>query len=193
MFSNQPNETTYFAFSYPFSYQESQDKIDSIQKLFETAPAEKNLYFHRETIYHSIEGRKMEMMTISSRDGITEERETIPEEGLNPDAKTDPEKRGLRFDPSKKVIIFSSRVHPGESPGSHVLNGCIDLITDLKSDQGRLLRKNFVFKIIPSLNPDGVSRGYYRLDTLGQNLNRFYNDSTRKDQPTIWAAKKAIT
>jgi hypothetical protein len=56
-----------------------------------------------------------------------------------------------------------------------------------------LLRKHYVFKIIPTLNPDGVSRGYYRLDTLGQNLNRLYNDATRKDQPTVWAATKAIT
>jgi len=65
------------------------------------------------------------------------------------------------------VIIFSSRVHPGESPGSHVLNGVLDLLTDLKSDQGRLLRKHYIFKVIPTLNPDGVARGYYRLDTLG--------------------------
>ena len=93
----------------------------------------------------------------------------------------------------KKVIVFTSRVHPGESPGSHVLNGAIDLITDLKSEQGRLLRKYYVFKIIPTLNPDGVARGYYRLDTLGQNLNRFYNEPERRDQPTIWAAKKAIS
>jgi hypothetical protein len=36
---------------------------------------------------------------------------------------------------------------------------------------GRALRKNFVFKIIPVLNPDGVYRGFYRLDTQALNLN----------------------
>ena len=111
----------------------------------------------------------MEMMTISSRDGITEERETQPPDsaGLFPDAVDKPDKRPFKFEKSKKVIVFTSRVHPGETPGSHVLNGAIDLLTDLKSEQGKLLRKNYVFKIIPTLNPDGVSRGYYRLDTEG--------------------------
>ena len=56
-----------------------------------------------------------------------------------------------------------------------------------------MLRKNFVFKIIPTLNPDGVARGYYRLDTLGQNLNRFYMEPSKKDQPTIWAFKIMIS
>jgi len=54
-----------------------------------------------------------------------------------------------------------------------MLNGMIDLILE-ESEQGELLRNNFVFKIIPMLNPDGVYRGYYRLDTQGQNLNRHY-------------------
>jgi murein tripeptide amidase MpaA len=156
---------------------------------------EKSLYFHRETVYYSIEGRKMEMMTISSRDGITEEREAVPEDfdakGLFPESE--PESRPLVFEPTKKVIVFTSRVHPGESPGSHMLNGCLDLITDLKNEQGRFLRKHFVFKIIPTLNPDGVSRGYYRLDTLGHNLNRHYTDPDIKEHPTVWAAKKAIS
>jgi hypothetical protein len=49
-----------------------------------------------------------------------------------------------------------------------------------------------VFKIIPVLNPDGVSRGYYRLDTNVQNLNRFYLDPDKNVQPTIWAAKKVV-
>ena len=29
-----------------------------------------------------------------------------------------------------------------------------------------MLRDRFVFKIVPMLNPDGVYRGYYRLDTM---------------------------
>ena len=49
-----------------------------------------------------------------------------------------------------------------------------------------------MFKIIPTLNPDGCARGYYRLDTLGHNLNRFYNEPSKQNQPTIWAAKKAV-
>ena len=42
------------------------------------------------------------------------------------------------------------------------------------------------------LNPDGVSRGYWRFDTLGLNLNRYYKDPTPEAHPTILAAKKAI-
>jgi hypothetical protein len=42
------------------------------------------------------------------------------------------------------------------------------------------------------LNPDGVARGYYRLDTLAENLNRFYINPCPKLQPTIYAVKKAI-
>jgi hypothetical protein len=54
-------------------------------------------------VYYSIEGRKMEMITISSKDGITEERETIPKEGednngLYPEAEIDSSRRPLAFD-----------------------------------------------------------------------------------------------
>ena len=55
-----------------------------------------------------------------------------------------------------------------------------------------MLREKFVFKVVPMLNPDGVYRGYFRSDTLGQNLNRYYIDPTPDRQPTIWAVKKAI-
>ena len=107
--------------------------MDEIEQSFKNAEPEKKLYFHKETVYYSIEGRKLDMMTITSTDGITDERETIPQEGLYPEAAKDPSKRPFVFR-NKKVIVFTARVHPGESPGSHVLNGAIDLITNLKSE-----------------------------------------------------------
>jgi len=42
------------------------------------------------------------------------------------------------------------------------------------------------------LNPDGVSRGYWRFDTLGINLNRMYQDPEPDVHPTIFHAKQAI-
>ena len=42
------------------------------------------------------------------------------------------------------------------------------------------------------LNPDGVARGHYRMDTRGVNLNRDYENPSKKQSPTIFAAKKLI-
>jgi murein tripeptide amidase MpaA len=40
------------------------------------------------------------------------------------------------------------------------------------------------------LNPDGVFHGHYRMDTLGQNLNRFYLQPDSYKQPSTFALKK---
>ena len=40
------------------------------------------------------------------------------------------------------------------------------------------------------LNPDAVYRGHYRVDTQGNNLNRFYKNPSFENQPTIYAARE---
>ena len=139
-------------------------------KKFEDHP---DIYMHREVLYYSREHREMEMITFSGRHKITEEREELVD-GLFPLANGDRETRPFKFD--KPIIFFSSRVHPGETPASFVLNGIWNFLTNEKNVQSKILRDNFVFKIVPMLNPDGVYRGYYRTDTLSQNLNRYYLD-----------------
>lgn len=79
-------------------------------------------------------------------------------------------KRPFKFK-DKPVIFLTSRVHPGETAASYVLNGILNFLTGKNNTenqdlQSKLLMDNFVFKIIPMLNPDGVYRGFYRLDTF---------------------------
>lgn len=97
--------------------------------------------------------------------------------------------RAYKFGESKKVVIISARVHPGETPSSHTVHGILKFLVS-KDARAELLRKNFLFKIMPMLNPDGVYCGHYRMDTLNQNLNRFYLDPDFLTQPSTFALKK---
>lgn len=56
----------------------------------------------------------------------------------------------------------------------------------------RVLRDNFVFKIVPMLNPDGVVCGNYRCSLAGVDLNRVWNDPSRKLHPTVHAMKSML-
>ena len=98
--------------------------------------------------------------------------------------------RAKEFDKNmKKYVFITARVHPGETPGSHSFNGMIKFL--LSCDRrATILMDNFVFVMIPMLNPDGVYRGHYRVDTLGNNLNRYYNAINYTSCPTIYAAKQ---
>ena len=71
----------------------------------------------------------------------------------------------------RKAVILTSRVYPGESNASFIMKGIIDYL--VSEDEGaRYLRSNFVFKIVPMLNPDGVIVGNYRCNLSGNDLNR---------------------
>ena len=58
----------------------------------------------------------------------------------------------------RRGVVLSSRVHPGESNSSWMMKGAIDFLTGNSLD-AKILRDNFVFKVVPMLNPDGVING----------------------------------
>lgn len=158
----------------------------------EVLPARRPLgiYYRRELLTYSVEGRRIDLLTISGHSGVV--RATEPELGapLLPESGASPGRpRPSRF-PRKKYVLLTARVHPGETPASFVVDGLLSFL--LREDDPRAirLRANFVFKIIPILNPDGVFEGKFRTDTLGHNLNRMYARATHERTPSVYAALK---
>lgn len=72
-----------------------------------------------------------------------------------------------------------------------MMKGVIDFLTS-SAPEAVALRDNFVFKIIPILNPDGVINGNYRCSLAGQDLNRRWKNPNKTIHPVIHTFKKYI-
>ncbi|OQR86993.1 metalloprotease family M14A [Achlya hypogyna] len=88
-------------------------------------------------------------------------------------------------------IVLTARVHPGEPQASWIMRGTLDfLVSD--AVEARLLRRLFVFHVIPVLNPDGVFFGNNRCGLSACDLNRQWKTPCRVLHPTIYYAKQLI-
>ncbi|XP_045446902.1 uncharacterized protein LOC123655108 [Melitaea cinxia] len=187
--AENPKATTFFAFTYPYSFAELQIALNSIDlKMLPLPPPQSpdDIYYCRECLIYSLEGRRVDLLTISSHHGITSEREDRLK-NLFPENQDRP----FKFQ-NKKVVFVSARVHPGETPSSFVFNGFLNLLLTRNDPVAIQLRKLYVFKLIPFLNPDGVARGHYRTDTRGVNLNRVYLNPSLIYHPTVYASRSLI-
>ena len=54
------------------------------------------------------------------------------------------------------------------------------------------LRRAFVFKIVPMLNPDGVINGNYRTGIRGEDLNRVWDVADADQHPTVHYLKALL-
>ena len=92
---------------------------------------------------------------------------------------------------NKKAIIFTARVHPGESSSSFVMQGLIEFLIS-NEPKAVNLRKYYIFKIIPMLNPDGVIRGNFRMNSVGKDLNRMWTEENEENSPSVFYCHKMI-
>ena len=86
---------------------------------------------------------------------------------------------------------MTGRVHPGETGGSWMMKGILDYLTG-PTLNAKILRDNFIFKIVPMLNPDGVINGHSRCSLAGVDLNRIWIEPSRKLHPTVYHSKIVI-
>ena len=92
---------------------------------------------------------------------------------------------------AKKGVFISARIHPGESNSSWVMRGVVEFLTST-SLEARALRENFVFRIVPMINVDGVINGNYRCSLSGQDLNRRWKNPSKIVHPVIFNIKKMM-
>lgn len=153
------NTTISFAFTYPYSYTTLQNELseyllhnsDKINQLDNP----NSVYYVQELLTNSCDLLRVDLLTITSCEGYSDEHEPLLPD-LFPDLVT-PSSRSLRphIFPTKEVIFISARVHPGEVPSQYTLKGILDFILDENDLRAKELRKRYIFKIIPMLNPDG--------------------------------------
>ena len=176
-----PGKTYVLTSHLPFSYTSCQRMLDTYQLKYATSSTTNanqsnhanhtstvnndTIYFKRELMVYSLEGARVDLVTITSHRGRSNDREPLPATAWRPGQPT--KRVGLLFpnrtEPrphlfkQKKIVFLTGRVHPGETPGSHVLNGLLEFLLDEFDPRAISLRNLFVFKIVPMLNPDGVS------------------------------------
>ena len=90
----------------------------------------------------------------------------------------------------RKGVLFSARIHPGESNSSFVMKGIMEYLALDESPEAQALRRNFVFKIVPMINVDGVKQGNYRCSLSGIDLNRTWKQMQPNLFPEIAAIKQ---
>lgn len=170
--SHRFNSTSpvFFAFVHPYTCQDLEEKLAGIER--SNVP----FFFHRRSLCRSLEGRPVELVTVTSAGRDNDEASALVDG------------HGVK----KPVLFISARVHPGEVPAQWCADGVLDLVTSLDDPRAIAFREHFVLYLVPMLNPDGVAVGHYRSDTRGENLNRHYDCPTEQDHPSIAAVKSLL-
>ena len=155
-------DTCHVAYCYPYTYTDLQLYL----RRLEEDPV-RSRRFARETMCATLAGNRCDALTITTPG---------PDEGYD--------------GAGKRGAVLTARA-PRESNSSWMMKGAIDFLTGDSLD-AKMLRDNFVFKVVPMLNPDGVVNGNYRCSLAGADLNRVWAEPNKRAHPTIWHAKAMI-
>ena len=180
-------DTVYFAYSYPYTFSDLSEYLNQIS-------ANYSAIARIDKLCYSLVGNPCEVLTITEKiSSFYNNEEEVSDLKLSAAGRKLKKRKTKQNNDhkGKKGIVLTGRVHSGETVASFMLKGSIDfLLSDCK--KAKILRKNFVFKIIPMLNPDGVRYGNYRCSLLGVDLNRQWHSPNKFLHPTIFHAKKMM-
>ncbi|PAA91645.1 hypothetical protein BOX15_Mlig032425g2 [Macrostomum lignano] len=159
-----PEDSCYVAHSYPYTYSDLRADLIALQ-----SDQSRSRFIKEEVLCQTRAGNSCFLLTVTD--------------------ESDAESR--RNSHSKPGVVVTARVHPGESNSSWMMKGLVDFLTG-DSATACCLRKHFVFKLVPMLNPDGVIVGNYRTSLAARDLNRNYRHPRPEAFPTVYHTKRML-
>ena len=161
------NDEVFFANCIPFTYTDLNRDLNFYTK----NENDKYIFFNRKKLCSTIIGNEVEYFSINN---------TCIK---YPFSSTNIE--------NKKGVVLFGRQHPSETVGSWTIKGAMDFLLG-DSDEANYLRDNFVFKIVPMINVDGVICGNTRTSLSGCDLNRRWSNPNIILHPEIFYTKEMI-
>ncbi|CDW76600.1 UNKNOWN [Stylonychia lemnae] len=187
------NDKVQFSYSVPYSYSRLYNFLKTINREHHLQIPETHNQFIKETqLCKSISGLEVPILTITSRINKQNFEEIDATEFLTNEVAEN-ETQTPPLNKYKKYIIVCSRVHPGETNASFIMEGFLKFITSTTNSEAIELRKRIIFKIIPMTNPDGVIIGNYRTSLCGNDLNRQFINPNTKLHPTVCSIKALVS
>lgn len=154
------NDKLFFAFTYPYTYTMVQNELAQYDSAHVNALDKSgSIFYQRELLTQSLDGRRIDLLTISSVDGISSTEKEPLLSGLFPETRRVDER--VSVFPEKEIVFVSARVHSGEVPAQHTFKGILSLLMDPNDLRAKELRARYVFKLIPMLNPDGACSAFF--------------------------------
>ncbi|EWS72671.1 zinc carboxypeptidase family protein (macronuclear) [Tetrahymena thermophila SB210] len=166
------DDEIYFAMNPPYSYTKMTKHLDyAINKSLKEQP---NIIIKKDILCYSVSNNAVPLLSIT---------EKSPSGGES-------SKEQLK-NKNKKLIVIIARQHPGETVCSYKMEGVINFLIS-NEPEAQYLRQQFIFKIIPMMNPDGVIYGNFRCNISGVDINRQWQQPSRILHPSVYHAKKMI-
>ena len=88
-------------------------------------------------------------------------------------------------------MYMTSRVHSAETHSSLIMKGILDELVKRSSKHDHLL-SNYIIKLVPMINTDGVSLGNSRSSLVGVDLNRRWAEPNKSIHPEIYFLKRIM-
>jgi hypothetical protein len=151
-----------FALSYPWSYTRNQKFYRDMIKMYKSNP---NIFIEKHTLMKTPDNNEADVILVSSTKNLETKNKT--------------DFGNLKFPTTqgnKQIFVLAARLHGYESISSIAIRHSLKyLLSD--TPESKALMDQFLFVLVPLINPDSVKLGLNLVDSAGVDLEQTFEDT----------------